>query len=129
MRDLVPQLHTALLQPIIQRCKIGELGHRLPKPMPRVPNVLLNLTLLPSCRRITELWSKHVVVRHGKKPDIDLPHLAAPDTVNCCLHVVVYTAPRNTAEDPERHCQVVWLRLSNSRVCGSCRHLEGIVAP
>ncbi len=66
--------------------------------MPSVTNVLLNLTLLPSRRRVAELWSKHIVIGHGQKAHVDLPFFATPDTVNRSAHIVVDPALWNAAE-------------------------------
>ena len=41
------------------------------------------------------------MIGHGQKADVDIPVLAAPDLVDCSLHVVVDATPRNTAEDAE----------------------------
>jgi len=54
VRDLVPQLHATPLQPDIQRRKIRELRHGLPKPVPGILHGLLNLPLLPPRSRVAE---------------------------------------------------------------------------
>lgn len=87
MRDIVSPLHAALLQPIIQYVKIGELRHGLPKPMTSVPDALLNLAFLRPAAGLQNSGSKHVVVRRGQKAHVNLPFFAAPDTVNRGAHV------------------------------------------
>jgi hypothetical protein len=47
-RDLVPHLYATPFLPDIQRQQIGEIWHRLPKPVPGLLNVLLDLTPLPA---------------------------------------------------------------------------------
>ena len=70
--------------------------------MAGVPNVLLDLPLLPTSRRIAKLGLIDVVVGHGEKAQVDLPFLAAADAIHCSLHVVVDAACRHAAKDPER---------------------------
>jgi hypothetical protein len=42
--DLAPQLHAAAYAPIVRRYQIKEVGYRLPKPRPGIPNAFLDLT-------------------------------------------------------------------------------------
>ncbi len=66
-----------------------------------IPNILLDLPLLPAGRRITELGRKHVVVRHRLEADIDLTLFAAADAIDCGAHVVINSTRRHAAKDPE----------------------------
>src|SRR5690606_3184060 len=61
-----------------------------------------NLALLPTCSRVAEIGLEDIVVRHGKEAHVDLPLLAAADTIHSRLHVVVNAASRHTTKDPER---------------------------
>ena len=95
------RLYTALFQPSVQRCKIGEARAWAATTGAERPDVLLDLAFLPSRCRIAELWFKHIVVRHCQKAHVDLSFLTATDTVNCGAHIVVDAAPRNAAKDAE----------------------------
>jgi len=101
VRDLAPEFQTALFQPGVQRCEIGEVRHRLPQARPGILNVLLNLAFLPARSRIAELRFIDVVVRHGEKAHVDLALLAATHPIYGCLHVVIDAALRHAAKDAE----------------------------
>jgi hypothetical protein len=87
MRDLIPQRDTALFQPAVQRRKIGKARHGLPQTVLGILNVLLDLSFLPACGRIAELWLKYIVVCHCEKAHVDLPLLPATDAIDCRLRV------------------------------------------
>jgi hypothetical protein len=87
-----------LLQPKIQRCQIREVRHLLPQAWSGILNVLLDLSLLPACGGIAELWRKNVVVRHRKEPDVDLSLLAPADAIDRCLHIMGWTPPSELSE-------------------------------
>ncbi len=73
----------------------------LPQSRSGILDIRLDLSLLPTCGGIAELRRKDVVVRHREEADVDLPFLAAANTINRRLHVVVNAAARHAAEDPE----------------------------
>ena len=101
MRGLLPQLEASRFQPGIQRGKVWKVRHPLQHLVAGIPNVLLDLTFLPSRRRIAKLGLVNIVVRHGEKAHVDLPLFATADTIHRRLHVVVDPAPRHTAKNPE----------------------------
>ena len=102
MRGHPPQIEAALFQPSIQRGKVGEVRHALQHLMAGISNVLLDLPLLPSGRRIAEVELIDIVVRHGEEAHVDLPLLAAADAIHRRPHVVVNPTTRHAAKDAER---------------------------
>ncbi len=52
--------------------QIGKDRHDLPQTAARIPDVLLDLSFLPACSRITELRLKDVVVGHRLETSIDV---------------------------------------------------------
>src|ERR1700685_672770 len=102
MGNLPPQIHAALLQPIIQGAQVRVARHRLPEPVARVLNVLLYLALFPARGRIAKLRVEKVMADHRGEPGVDLTLLADTDTVNRRAHVVVNPTSRHTAQNPER---------------------------
>ena len=115
VRRLCPQLPAARLQPVVQRRQGGKARCWLPKPMAGVLDVLLNLPLLPTRRRIAELGLEQEVADHGGEARVDLPLLAAPDSVDGGAHVVVNPAFGNAAE----HAEGVIMRVE--------QHLVGLL--
>src|ERR1700749_3860614 len=101
MPGLSPKLPAALLQPAVQGVQAAERRHALPKAVPRILDVRLDLSLLPSGSRITELGFEEVVTGHGREPNIDAAFLTAADFVHSSAHVVVDAPPRHPAEHPE----------------------------
>ncbi len=101
MSRVSPQVQATPFQPGIQRLKIWEVWHALQYLVARIPNVLLDLALLPTCRRIAELGLIDIVVRHREKAHVDLSLLAATYTIHRRLHVVVDTPSGDAAKDPE----------------------------
>ncbi|MNE44199.1 hypothetical protein D3C80_1384160 [compost metagenome] len=73
----------------------------MPQPRSGILNVLLDLSLLPACGGIAELGRKDVVVRHRLEADVDLPFLAAANTIDRGLHVIIDAATRYAAEHAE----------------------------
>ena len=102
MLDLAPLLDATLLKPGVQGIDIGEAGQRLPQPTPRILDVLLDLSLLPTGSRVAELWLEQVMAGHGREPGVDLPRLASANAIDCGLHVVEDPALRHAAQHPER---------------------------
>ncbi len=99
MRDISPQFEASLFQPGIQCRKIGKARRRLPKPVSRILNILLDLPLLPTRRRIAELRLEDIMVRHGEKPQVDPPFLAATDAIHRRPHIVVDASLRDATQD------------------------------
>ena len=102
MLCLGPQGDTAIFQPLIELGQILEDRHDLPQAVARILDILLDLSLLPACGRVAELRLKHVVAGHGFETGIDVALLAATDTINSGLHVVVDPATGHAAEDAKR---------------------------
>src|SRR5271170_7245475 len=69
--------------------------------MAGILDVLLDLPLLPTGRRIAELRLEQEVADHGCEPCVDLAVLAAPDFVDRSAHVVVDASPGNAAQHAE----------------------------
>lgn len=111
---LVPQVLTTLFQPGIERREIREGRHLVQQLVSRIPDVLLDLSFLPACRRIAELGCIDIVVCHREEAHVDLPLLAATDTVHRRLHVIVDPASGNAAE----HAQPMPMRIK--------QHLMGL---
>ena len=65
--------------------------------MASVPNILLDLSLLPPRGRIAKLCLEQEVAGHRTEAGIDLSELATADTINGCAHVVVDTSPRDAS--------------------------------
>ena len=115
MRGLPPQLKAPLLQPSFQRSEVWKVRHTLQHLMAGISNVLLDLPLLPSCRRIAEVRLIDIVVRHGEEAQVDLPLLAAADTIHRRARSTIVLEPmankglavvnpttRHATKDPER---------------------------
>ncbi len=101
MRRLRPKRDATILKPLVQLFQILEDRHDLPQPVPGIPDILLNLALLPARRWIAKLWLKNIVAGHGLEARVDIALLAATNTINCCLHVVVNPTSWDTAEHAE----------------------------
>lgn len=99
---LMPLRDATLFQPVIQRGKIGKVRHALQHLMTGVADVLLDLTFLPPRRWIAKVWLEDIVIRYRQEADIDVPRLAAAHEINRRLHVVIVTALRHAAKEPER---------------------------
>ena len=69
--------------------------------MTGVLNVLLDLPLLPTGRRIAELGLEQEVADHGREARVDLALLAAPDLVDGGPHIVEDAASRHASEHAE----------------------------
>lgn len=82
LRRLPPQVLATLFQPRIQRRQIREVRHLLPKLWPGILDILLDLPLLLARGGIAELGRKDVVVRHRLEANIDLPFLAAANSID-----------------------------------------------
>jgi len=102
MRGLPPRLKAALFQPGVQCGEVRKVRHPLEHLVTGIPDILLDLPLLPARCRIAELRLIDIVVRHGEEAHVDLPLLAAADAINRCAHIVVNPPRRHTTEDPER---------------------------
>ena len=102
MSRLPPQFLATLLQPCIQRGKVREVWHALQHLVAGIPNVLLDLPLLPSRGGIAELRLVDIVVRHGQKAEVYLPLLATANPINRRLHVVIDPTSGDAAKNPER---------------------------
>src|ERR1700687_5051356 len=101
VRRLSPQLSAARLQPVVQRRQGGKGGRRLPETIAGVLDVLLDLPLLPTGRRIAELRLEQEMADHGCEPWVDPAVLPAPDSVDRSAHVVVNAPPRHAAQHAE----------------------------
>ncbi len=101
VRDLVPERLAARLKPPVQGIEALGLRCRLPQAVPRIPYVLLDLPLLPACRRVTELGFKQIMADQGLEAGVDAPLLAAPDLVDGRAHVIVDAPARHPAQHPE----------------------------
>jgi hypothetical protein len=101
MRGLLPQREATLLQPGIQRGKIWKVRHPMQHLVARIPNVLLDLPLLPPGGWIAELGLIDIVVRHREEAHVDLPLLSAANAIHRRLHVIVDAPTRDAAKDPE----------------------------
>ena len=66
--------------------------------MTRVPDVLLDLPLLPSGGWVAELGLEQEVADHRREAHVDLALLSPPDFVDGGAHVVVDAAPRHAAQ-------------------------------
>jgi hypothetical protein len=82
MRGLPPQFEAAFFQPSIQRGKVGKARHSLQHLVAGIPDVLLDLAFLPASCRIAKLGLVNIVVRHGEEAHVDLPLLAAANTIH-----------------------------------------------
>ena len=102
MRNLAPEFLTATFQPIVQRFKGWKAGRDLPEPMTGVPDVLFDLALLPSRRRIAKIRIEQIMTGHRRKARVNLPLLAGADTIHGGAHIVVNPASRHAAQYPER---------------------------
>ena len=102
MRGLTPQCLAPVLKPHIQRIKIRKGWHHLPESVARIANVLLDLSFLPTRRRVAEISLKDVVAGHGHEPRIHVALLAHAHAIHRRLHVVVDPAARHALEDLER---------------------------
>jgi len=71
MRDILPQRLATLLQPYVQGIEALGLGDGLPQPMAGILHLLLDLPLLPTCRRITELGFEQVMADHRQEAGVD----------------------------------------------------------
>ena len=69
--------------------------------MTRVPDVLLDLPLLPTGGRIAELGLEQEVADHRREARVDLAFLSPPDFIDRRAHVVVDAAPRHAAQHTE----------------------------
>jgi hypothetical protein len=101
MPGLSPKLPAALLQPVVQGVEAVERRHGLPDAMPRILDVLLDLPLLPSRSWITEFGFEQVMTGHGRKTNIDAAFLATANLVHGGAHIIVYTSPRHSTENPK----------------------------
>src|SRR3984885_15271319 len=69
--------------------------------MARVPDVFLDLPLLPAGSRIAELRLEQEVADHGLEARVDLALLSAADLVDGSSHIVVNAPPRHAPQDAE----------------------------
>src|SRR5690606_4735371 len=113
MRDLGPEFAAARLEPVVKSLQRGEGRQRLPEPVAGVLNVLLDLSLLPSGRRIAELGLEQEVADHGREASVDLTLLAASNLVDRGAHIIVDAALRHAAQDAE----VVIVGVKQHLVC------------
>ena len=123
MLDMLPLRDAALFQPRVQGINVGEAWHRLPQPPPRILNVLLDLSFLPTRCRITELGLKQVMAGHGREPGVDLPGFASADPVDCRLHVIEDPTLGDATQHAERVVQGVEQHLVGLQQIGP--HDEG----
>src|SRR5471030_1281560 len=70
--------------------------------MAAILNVLLDLALLPTGRRVAELSIEQVMTDHRAEARVDISQLAAAHLIHGRLHVVVDTSARNAAPRHER---------------------------
>jgi hypothetical protein len=101
VRGTLPLFEAPLLEPGVQVRQVGEVRHQVQDQVAGVLHVLLDLTLLPTGRRIAELGREDVVAGHCQEPGVDLPRLAPTDPVHRCPRVVVDAPARDPAEHPE----------------------------
>lgn len=98
--------------------------------MAGVLDVLLDLPLLPTGRRIAELGLEQEVADHGREARVDLPLLTPSHLVDGGSHVVVDAAPGNAAEHAEsvimgvKQHLVGLLRISAKNKGAAVRQLE-----
>ena len=109
MRRLRPEGDATVFKPLVQFFQILEDRHNLPKAVPRIPDVLLNLAFLPACCWIAELRFKDVMAGHSFEARVDITLLAAPNTVDCRLHIVIDATPWNAA----KHAEGMPVRINN----------------
>ena len=102
MGNLAPEFLTTTFKPIVQGFKGWKTGRDLPEPMAGVSDVLFNLTLLPSRRRIAKIRVEQIMTGHRRKARVNLPLLAGADTIDGGAHIVVNPASRHAAQNPER---------------------------
>lgn len=100
MGRLTPQLEATLFRPRIQRGKVGKVRHALQHLVTGVADIILDLPLLPFCRRIAELRLIDIVVCHGEEAHVDLALLTPANTIHRRAHVIVNPMTRHVAKDP-----------------------------
>lgn len=101
MGQTCPQRPAPGLQPFVERRQRGKRGRAMPDPVARDLHAALHLALLPARGRIAELRLEQIVAHHRLEALVDQPRLAPADPVHGGLHVVVDTALRDPAEDPQ----------------------------
>ena len=77
------------------------MGDGLPQAMPGISNVLLDLSLLPTCCRVTELRLKKIMAGHCRKTRVDGSRLATAYLVHGGAHIIVNAALWHAAKYSE----------------------------
>lgn len=91
--------------------------------MASVPNILLDLSLLPSRGRIAKLCLEQEMAGHSTEAGVDLSELATADTIDGCAHVVVDPPPRDASK--HRKGTVVGIEQHLMGLQGIIPQLEG----
>lgn len=95
--DRLPQVDATVREPVVEVVERVEGRNLLPDAVAAIADVLLDLALLPTRRRVAELGVEQVVADHGLEARVDVPILAASDLVDGRLHVVVDAPPGHAA--------------------------------
>ena len=81
------------LQPSVELLDTGKAQAGLEETTPDGLDLMLNLTLLPSCRRRAGRWFDHAMIGHDEEAAVEHALLADEHCCHCGLHVMGWTPP------------------------------------